>query len=75
MEFEQLRQLIAVSEAGTMSGAAMATHITQPSLSRSMRRLEEELDCELFDRTRNSATLNGAGRVAVEHARDILAAE
>ncbi|MCR5583733.1 MAG: LysR family transcriptional regulator [Eggerthellaceae bacterium] len=75
MEFEQLRQLIAVSEAGTMSGAAMATHITQPSLSRSMRRLEEELDCELFDRTRNSATLNDAGRVAVEHARDILAAE
>ena len=75
MEFEQLRQLIAVSEAGTMSGAAMATHITQPSLSRSMRRLEEELGCELFDRTRNSATLNDAGRVAVEHARDVLAAE
>lgn len=75
MDLEQLRQLVAVDEAGTMSGAAQSAHITQPSLSRSMRRLEAELECELFDRTRNSAVLNEAGRVAVEHARDVLAAE
>lgn len=75
MDLEQLKQLVAVDEAGTISGAALATNITQPSLSRSMRRLEAELGCELFERTRNSATLNEAGRVAVEGARDVLAAE
>ena len=75
MDLEQLRQLVAVDEAGTISGAALAVNITQPSLSRSMRRLESELGYELFERTRNSATLNEAGRVAVEHARDVLAAE
>ena len=75
MDLEQLRQLVAVDEAGTMSGAAQKAHVTQPSLSRSMQRLEADLGCELFDRTRNSARLNEAGRVAVEHARDVLAAE
>lgn len=75
MDLEQLRLLVAVDEAGTMSGAAQRAHITQPSLSRSMQRLEAELGCELFDRTRNSARLNEAGRVAVERARDVLAAE
>lgn len=75
MELEQLRQLVAVGETGTMSAAANATSITQPSLSRSMRRLEAELGYELFDRTRNSANLNEAGKVAFEHARDVLAAE
>lgn len=75
MDLEQLRQLVAVDEAGTMSGAAQRAHITQPSLSRSMQRLEADLECELFDRTRNSARLNEAGRIAVEHARDVLAAE
>ena len=75
MDLEQLRQLVAVDEAGTMSGAAQRAHITQPSLSRSMQRLEAELGCELFDRTRNSVRLNEAGRAAVEHAREVLAAE
>lgn len=75
MDLEQLRQLVAVDEAGTMSGAAQRAHITQPSLSRSMQRLEAELGCELFDRTRNSARLNEAGHAAVEHARGVLAAE
>jgi len=75
MDLEQLRQLVAVDEAGTMSGAAQRAHVTQPSLSRSMQRLEADLGCELFDRTRNSARLTEAGRVAVEHARDMLAAE
>ena len=75
MDLEQLRQLVAVEEAGTMSGAAQIAHIPQPSLSRSMQRLEADLGYELFDRTRNSAQLNEAGRVAVDHARDVLAAE
>ena len=75
MELEQLRQLVEVERAGTISAAAQAMHVTQPSLSRSMKRLEADLGQELFDRTSNSARLNGAGRLAIEHARNVLAAE
>lgn len=75
MELEQLRQLSAVDQYGTMSAAAEHLHITQPSLSRSIKRLEADLGQELFDRTGNSATFNDAGRLALEHAHAILADE
>ena len=75
MELEQLRQLVEIERLGTISAAAEKLHLTQPSLSRSMKRLETDLGQELFDRTRNHVELNEAGRLAVEHARDMLAAE
>lgn len=75
MELEQLRQLDAIDRYGTMSAAAEHLHITQPSLSRSMKRLEADLGQVLFDRTGNSAMINDAGRLALEHARAILAEE
>lgn len=75
MDLDQMRQLVAIAETGTMSAAAERYSLTQPSLSRSMRRLEAELGCELFARTRNRATLNEAGMLAVEAAREVLAAE
>ena len=75
MDTEQLRQLVAISEQGTISAAAKHVHLSQPTLSRSVRRLEEELGHELFDRTQNQVRLNEAGRLAVECARDVLAAE
>ena len=75
MELEQLRQLDAIERSGTLSAAAAELHTTQPSLSRSMAKLEANLGVELFDRTRNRARLNGAGRLAVQHARAVLAEE
>ena len=73
MEFVQLRQLDAIARAGTISAAADELHTSQPSVSRSMRALERELGCELFERTRNHVELNEAGRLALRHARAILA--
>lgn len=73
MEFEQLRQLDAIARTGTFSGAAEELHTSQPSVSRSMQALERELGCELFDRSRNHVELNDAGRLALTHARAILA--
>ena len=72
MDLLQLEQIVEVAERGTISAAAEATHVSQPTLSRSMRQLEAELGCELFERTRNRAKLNEAGRVVVEHARAML---
>lgn len=75
MEFEQLRQLQAVAQCGTVSRAAEILHLSQPALSRSLQRLERELGLPLFERTKNSLVLNEAGRLALEHAEGILRAE
>ena len=55
-----------------MSAAAKRLHMSQPALSRSVRRLESELGQELFDRVGRCVELNDAGRVALDWARQIL---
>lgn len=72
MELMQLEQLITVAECGTLSGAALRLHISQPALSRSMQRLEEDLQLTLFDRRKNKITLNQNGQLAVDYAQRIL---
>ena len=75
MELEQLRQLEAIARKGTLLSAAEELHISQSALSRSLRRLEDDLGQPLFDRTRNAMHINEAGRLALDHARLILAEE
>ena len=48
MELRVLRYFLAVAREGTISGAACALHVTQPTLSRQMMELEEELGKTLF---------------------------
>lgn len=72
IELEQLQQLIAVSEYGTISSAADAMHLSQPALTRSLQRLEAELGVSLFDRKCNRVVLNGIGELAVTRARGVL---
>lgn len=71
-ELYQLEQLLAVAECGTLSHAAEHLHISQPALSRSMQRLEAELQVTLFDRQKNKIELNENGRMAVDYARKIM---
>ena len=75
MELEQLRQLVTIADEGTMQAAATRLHLSPSALSRSLRRLEDELGQQLFDRTKNSMRINDRGRLALEHARTILAEE
>jgi len=70
-ELELLYHLLAVNRYGTLSAAAEALHISQPSLSRSMQKLEAKFGTPLFERTKNKASLNEAGRLAVMEAKRV----
>ncbi len=73
MELIQLRQLVAIAETKVLSRAAEKLHISQPALSRSIQHLEDELGVQLFDRKKNSMSLNENGEAIVERAKIVLA--
>lgn len=52
-----------------VSGAAEKCHISQPALSRSMQKLEDDFGVPLFNRGKNRTALNACGRLAAEGAR------
>ncbi|MBS6255826.1 LysR family transcriptional regulator [Megasphaera massiliensis] len=72
VEFYQLEQLLRVADCGTLSGAAEELHLSQPALSRSMQRLENDIGVPLFIRYKNKIELNENGRLAVEYAEKIV---
>ena len=74
LELQQIEQLVAVADCGTLSAAAEELHVSQSVLSRSMQRLEAELGVTLFDRSRNRIVFNEVGRRAVDYARVLLQA-
>ena len=65
-ELYQLRQLAAFAEYGTLSEAAEKLYLSQPALSRNMRKLEEDMGVPLFVRSKNKIELNENGRLAAE---------
>ncbi|WP_289296472.1 LysR family transcriptional regulator [uncultured Reyranella sp.] len=73
MELKQLEHLVAVCTTGSFSGAAKRLRISQPTLSKSIARLEKQLGVKLFDRTGGSARPNVYGHTAAEHAAAVLA--
>ena len=50
MEFRVLQYFLAVTREGNISAAAQSLHLSQPSLSRQLKELEEELGVTLFQR-------------------------
>ncbi|WP_405486922.1 LysR family transcriptional regulator [Streptomyces sp. NBC_00096] len=74
MELRQLEYFVAVAEEQNFTRAAERVHISQSGVSAQIRRLEQELGAELFDRSGRTATLTVAGKAALEHARTALAA-
>ena len=68
-----LRILAAFSEYGTLTRVGEELGITQPSISRAMQKLEDELGVTLFERTKNHVELNEAGLFAAEYAKKIMA--
>ena len=72
LNLEELEQLVAFKELGTLSKVAEQFLISTPSLSRSMKHLEEDFSVPLFDRSVNRISLNETGERAVQVARRIL---
>lgn len=72
MEIKQPEYFRAIVEAGSISGAARALHMTQPPLSYQIRMLEEELQVSLFLRGTKKITLTEAGKTLYEQAGKIL---
>lgn len=72
IELLQLEHLLAFSEYGTLSKAAEELHTSQPALSRSMQKLEEELRVPIFERQKNKMVLNKNGELAVDYAKRVL---
>src|ERR1700738_36987 len=73
MELRHLRYFIAVAEAGSLTVAAQRMlHTSQPSLSRQIRDLEDDVGTQLLTRRARGIELTPAGRAFLEHARSVL---
>jgi LysR family hydrogen peroxide-inducible transcriptional activator len=72
MEMQQLRYVVAVARAKNFSRAAEQCHVSQPSLSQQIQKLEEELGERLFERTKREARITAAGESLLRRAVRIL---
>lgn len=69
----QWRHLVALADSGSFSKAALAVHLTQPALSRSLQALEAEFGAPLVDRIGRRAELSPLGRELLPRARQLVA--
>ncbi len=65
----RLRQFLAVAETGNVSAAAESLHVSQPTVSVNMRRLEEEHGVQFFKRSSRGVQLTDFGKVLYEHVK------
>lgn len=69
MRLTQIRDFVAVAEAGSISGAARRLGVSQPGLTKSIGSLEGELETPLLQRTPRGVTLTAAGKTFFARAR------
>jgi LysR family hydrogen peroxide-inducible transcriptional activator len=72
MELHQLRYFVAIAETGNFTRASERNHVSQPSLSQQIQKLEAEIGHKLFHRLGRKAVLTEAGTAFLERARRIL---
>lgn len=72
MEINQIKQFRIIAQTGSISKAAEQLFIAQPSLSQTLKRLEDELGLQLFDRRGKKIVLNGAGEIFLKYCDEIV---
>lgn len=72
IDLYELKQFVTFADTGTLSEAAEILHLSQPALSRNMKKLEEDLGITLFERKKNRLELNKNGTYALEQAKKLL---
>lgn len=72
MTITQLKYVLAVAEHQNFTKAAEKTFVTQPTLSMQIQKLEDELEIQIFDRSKKPIELTGVGKKIVEQARNIV---
>ena len=72
MDIRTMQYFLAVIREGTISAAAESLHVAQPSLSRQMKDLEEELGVTLFERGNRKITLTEEGQVLRRRAEEVV---
>lgn len=72
MTLQQINFVVAISEAGSMSRAAEQLYLSQPTMTSSVRDLEEELGFQIFNRSRKGVTLTAEGTAFLPYARQLL---
>lgn len=68
-----LKYFLTFYEEGSLLRASEKLHLSQPSLTRAMQKLESELGIKIFERSVNKIALNENGKILVDYVRDILA--
>ena len=71
LNYRHLMYFRAVAHEGGVTAAAEHLHVSQPSISAQVRKLEKALGLELFDRSGRSMTLTPEGRIVLEYADEI----
>ena len=72
MNMKQLRYVLVLANEGSFSRAADTLGITQPSLSQYIKKIEKQMEVQLFDRTGGDVRITDAGRVYIDIGRKIL---
>ena len=72
MELYQIRYFLKVAETEHMTRAARELNLSEPTLSRTIRQLEEELETKLFERRGRSIVLTESGSILMSRASEVL---
>jgi molybdate transport repressor ModE-like protein len=73
VELKDLRYFAAIAQSGSMTAAAKALHVSQPTLTVAMQNLEEQLGTQLFVRERSGVKLTTTGEELLRHANEVFA--
>lgn len=72
MDIRQLSYFMEVAKSKSFSKASQSLHLSQPTLSKMVKSLEEELEVELLDRSARHSELTDAGEIVFDHAEKIF---